>query len=112
MVTSRPTSSISITPTPRLLPIHCAEASTSDCTWPVAVITSAKPWAAIMMKPIIAIIFMPSVNRSSASRQRTTPLTVNTTKPASAPTIIEPSHSCTAKATATASAATARVRGL
>gem|GEM_PF-5175477 len=93
MVTSRPTNNISSAPTALLLPINCAEASTSVFTWPVSRMTSAKPEAAIMMKPIIAIIFMPSVNRSSASRQRTTRETEKITKPASAPMIIESSHS-------------------
>ena len=112
MVTSRPTSSISSAPSALLLPIQAAEASTSACTSPVAFMTSAKPCAAIMMKPIMAIIFIPSVNRSSASFQRTTPDTENTTKPASAPTIIESNHSCTTNATTTATAATTKLSGL
>ncbi|MDT4832381.1 hypothetical protein FQZ97_659360 [compost metagenome] len=112
MVTSRPTSSISSAPSALLWPIQPAEASTRVATWPVSRITSAKPEAAIMMKPIMAIIFMPSVNRSSASFQRTTPDSEKITKPSSAPMIIESSQSCMAKATTMATPATARLSGL
>ncbi|MNN41772.1 hypothetical protein D3C81_1559120 [compost metagenome] len=92
MVTNSPTNSINNAPTPLLWSIQAAEASTRLRTSPVAFITSAKPDAAIMMKPIMAIIFMPSVNRSSVSRQRTMPDSEKITKPASAPMIIESSH--------------------
>lgn len=112
MVTSRPTSSISMAPTALLLPIQATEASTRLCTSPVAFITSAKPAAAIMMKPMVAIIFMPSVNRSSVSFQRTTPDSEKTTKPTSAPMIIESSHSCTTNAATMETPATARLFGL
>ncbi|MNO03240.1 hypothetical protein D3C81_2238820 [compost metagenome] len=54
--------------------------------------TSANPEAAIMMKPIIAIIFMPSVNRSSVSRHLTMPEAEKIRNPASAPMIIESSN--------------------
>ncbi|MCY1311169.1 hypothetical protein D9M70_614470 [compost metagenome] len=76
-----------------LWPIHEAEVSTSVCTSPVALITSPKPDAAIMMKPIIAIIFMPSVNRSSVSRHLTMPDAEKIRKPTNAPMIIESSSS-------------------
>ncbi|MNE50809.1 hypothetical protein D3C76_994600 [compost metagenome] len=72
--------------------MYDADDSTSVCTSPVAFITSANPEAAIMMKPIIAIIFMPSVNRSSVSRHLTMPDTEKIRKPTSAPMIIESSN--------------------
>ncbi len=65
-----------------------------------------------MMKPMVAIIFMPSVNRSSVSFQRTTPDSEKTTKPTSAPMIIESSHSCTTNAATMETPATARLFGL
>ncbi|MNW68411.1 hypothetical protein D3C74_471710 [compost metagenome] len=77
---------------PLLWSIHCAEVSTRLFTSPVAFITSAKPEAAIMMKPIMAIIFMPSVNRSSVSRHLTMPDTEKIRNPTSAPMIIESSN--------------------
>lgn len=93
MVTINPTNSISNAPMALLWSIHAAALSTSVRTCPVALSTSAKPEAAIMMKPIIAIIFMPSVNRSSVSRHFTIPDTEKIRNPASAPMIIESSNS-------------------
>ncbi|MNN53242.1 hypothetical protein D3C81_1679850 [compost metagenome] len=93
MVTSNPTNSISKAPMPLLWSIHCAEVSTRPLTSPVALSTSANPEAAIMMKPIMAIIFMPSVNRLSVSFQRTMPDSEKIRKPTMAPMIIEFSHS-------------------
>ena len=112
MVTNNPTSSINNAPTPRLWPMNAAEACTSEFTSPVALSTSAKPEDAIMMKPIIAIIFMPSVNRSSVSRQRTMPDTEKIRNPARAPMIIESSHNWMMNAEAIARPATSRVSGL
>ena len=85
IVTIKPTMSITNAPIALLLPNSAAEASTSVSTWPVAVMTAAKPWAVIMMNPMSAIIFMPEVNTSSASFQFTAPVTRNTARPVSAP---------------------------
>ena len=63
-------------------------------------------------KPIMAIIFMPSVNRSSVSFQRTMPDSEKIRKPTMAPMIIESSHNWTMNAEAIASPATSRVSGL
>lgn len=112
MVISNPTSNINRAARARLSPMIPAELSTNVWIEPVARITSAKPAAAIMMKPIIAIIFMPSVNTSSASSQRTTPEREKMTKPVSAPIIIESSHNCTTKAATTATRATSSERPL
>src|SRR5699024_4602010 len=104
-VTSNPTSNIKKAPNALLLPISSAAAYTKVCTSPVVRMTSANPEAVIIIKPIMAIIFMPSVNKSSDSFHPTTPESENTTKPNKAPMIMESSHSCTAKATNTATAA-------
>ncbi|MNE46936.1 hypothetical protein D3C80_1413080 [compost metagenome] len=60
----------------------------------------------------MAIIFMPSVNRSSVSFQRTMPDTEKIRKPAMAPMIIESSHNWMMNAAAMAKPATSRVSGL
>ncbi|MNP22636.1 hypothetical protein D3C76_1153170 [compost metagenome] len=64
------------------------------------------------MKPIMAIIFMPSVNRSSVSFHLTMPDSEKIRKPTMAPMIIESSNSWTMKAAAIASPATSKVNGL
>ncbi|MNN55027.1 hypothetical protein D3C81_1698790 [compost metagenome] len=60
----------------------------------------------------MAIIFMPSVNRSSVSFQRTMPDNEKIRNPTMAPMIIESSNSWTMNAAAIARPATIRVNGL
>ena len=56
---------------------------------PVLFITSAKPEAAIMMKPIIAIMCTPLVKTSSVSENLMTPPKVKMINPASEPKMME-----------------------
>ena len=71
-----------------LLPANIvALACTKGSICPVAFITSAKPCAAIMINPTIAIICIPRLNTESASERRTTPSIINTAKPSNAPSI-------------------------
>ena len=69
-----------------LSPNSPAVAWTSGSTCPDAFITDANPCAVIMMKPIRAIMRMPEVNTSSASRRRTTPVAMKMKRPTRAPT--------------------------
>ena len=86
MVTSRPTRSIAKAAIALLLPNSPAVAWTRGSTCPEAFITEAKPCAVIMMKPINAIMRIPEVNTSSASRRRTTPVAMKTHSPTRATT--------------------------
>ena len=85
IVTSRPTNSMTNTAMP-LLPLNIAMLfSTKGWISPVAFITAANPWAAIIIKPTIAIILIPSPKTSLAAFRLMTPSIMNTAKPTIAP---------------------------
>src|SRR5690554_1862742 len=77
-----------------LLANQKAELSTRALMWPVCSNTSAKPAAEIIIKPMDAIILIPSAITPSDLFQSTTPVAVNTKKPAMAPTTIDPVYNC------------------
>ena len=106
IVTNKPTNNIAKAAIPLLPANKPAVACTNGSIAPVAFITSAKPCAAIIIKPIIAIILTPSLNTESASPQRTTPNAINTAKPIIAPNNNESAHNCTANETTIATNAT------
>jgi len=111
MVTINPTTSMASAAKALLAPKSAAEVFTRLCTSPVALITAAKPWAVIMMKPIIAIIFMPWVNTSSAWRQLTAPVIMKIDRPTREPTSSESaSDSSESITTCTAKVATIAIR--
>ena len=104
IVTMSPTRSMANAAIGRLSANTLEMSATRGLTSPVASITAAKPWAEIMMNPMTAIIFIPWVKTSSASRQGTAPVTrktINPTRdPMSRPSASAPDafiHSCTPK---------------
>src|SRR5690554_7433510 len=92
-----------------LLANQKAELSTRALMWPVCSNTSAKPAAEIIIKPMDAIILIPSAITPSDLFQSTTPVAVNTKKPAMAPTTIDPVYNCIKNVIKIATIATANV---
>src|SRR5690554_461054 len=93
-VSTKPTSSRIRIAKGLLLANHEAELSTNKLIIPICSNTSAKPASEIIIKPMDAIILIPSANTPSDLFQSTTPVAVNTKKPAMAPTTIDPVYNC------------------
>lgn len=73
-VTIKPTMSMARAARALLPATSSLAEDTRDSTCPVAFMTEANPWAEIMVKPIIAIIFMPFVKAWSAWRSLRVPV--------------------------------------
>ena len=93
MVTTRPTTRMASAAAGRLPSNRFAADCTSASMSPVLVMTAAKPWAVIMMKPMRAIMRMPAVKTSSDSFHFTAPEAMKIAKPTSAPTSSESASS-------------------